>query len=129
MPWDKVHDEAEKWEHIISEEIEDRMDAVLGHPTIDPHGAPIPTRDGEMGNLERVPLTELTAEQSATIAEVSDHDPELLRYLGGMNLYPNTPITVMAIAPFNGPFTIRRGDVELVLGRDAARYIFVMDVE
>ncbi len=128
VPWDKVHEEADKWEHILSEEIEDRMDAVLGHPTTDPHGAPIPNRQGEMGEWERIPLTDLTAGQSATIAEVSDHDPALLRYLGEMNLYPKTPITVLAVAPFEGPFTIRQGETEHVLGREVAGYIFVTDV-
>lgn len=129
LPWDKVHDEAEKWEHIISEEIEERMDAVLGYPTTDPHGAPIPTRDGDMGDWERIPLTDLAAGQSATIAEVSDHDPELLRYLGRKNLYPKTPITVLVVAPFDGPVTIRQGDSEHVLGREVAGFILVTDVE
>ncbi len=128
VPWDKVHDEAEKWEHVISEDIEDRMDAALGYPTTDPHGAPIPTRQGEIGELERTPLTDLHAGQSATIAEVSDHDPALLRQLGEMNLYPKTGIAVLAISPPDGNITIRTDDTQFVLPLDTARYILVTDV-
>ncbi len=129
VPWDQVHDEAEKWEHVISEDIEDRMDAALGYPTTDPHGAPIPTRQGEIStSTKRVPLTDLRVGQSATIAEVSDHDPALLRQLGKMNLYPQTGITVLAVAPPDGDITIRADDVRFVLPHDTARYILVSDI-
>ncbi len=128
VPWDKVHDEAEKWEHVISEDIEDRMDAALGFPTTDPHGAPIPTRQGEIGEWERTPLTELRAGQSATIAEVSDHDPALLRQLGEMNLYPNTAIKVITVTLSDGEITIQADDVRFILPHDTARYILVTDI-
>lgn len=128
VPWDKVHDEAEKWEHVISEDIEDRMDAALGFPTTDPHGAPIPNRRGEIDEWERTPLTDLHAGQSATIAEVSDHDPTLLRQLGKMNLYPKTDITVLATTPPDGDITIRTDDSQFVLSHDSARYILVTDI-
>lgn len=128
VPWDKVHDEAEKWEHILSEDVAERMDAVLGHPTTDPHGSPIPSRDGVFAAQTGVPLTTLNVGQHATIAEVSDHDPELLRYLGTLNLYPKTDIEILAVAPFDGPFTIRQADKECILGREAANYILVTDI-
>lgn len=86
LSWDQVHAEADKWEHVLSEEIEERMDAALGYPTTNPHGAPIPARDGTMAQTARVCLTEVGPGQSATIAEVSDHDPELLRYMGTLGL-------------------------------------------
>ena len=129
VPWDKVHDEAEKWEHILSEDVAERMDAALGHPTTDPHGAPIPTRDGVFEAQDSVPLTSLQAGQRAIITEVSDHDPELLRYLGTLNLYPQTEIEILAVAPFDGPFTIQQSGKACVLGREAANYILVTDVE
>lgn len=128
VPWDKVHEEAEKWEHVLSEDVAERMDAALGHPTTDPHGSPIPTRDGVFTAQNSVPLTTLKAGQRATIAEVSDHDPELLRYFGTLNLYPKTDIEIVAIAPFDGPFTIRQANTECILGREAANYILVTDV-
>ena len=128
VPWDKVHDEAEKWEHILSEDVAERMDAALGHPTTDPHGSPIPSRDGVFEAQNSIPLTALKIGQRATIAEVSDHDPELLRYLGTLNLYPQTDIEILAIAPFDGPFTIQQAGKECILGREAANYILVTDV-
>ena len=77
--WDQVHEEAEKWEHVLSEGLEDRMDAVLGYPTRDPHGSPIPSRDGTIIELDSISLADLRPGQSAVVGEVSDHDPDLLR--------------------------------------------------
>lgn len=128
VPWDQVHDEAEKWEHVLSEDLEDRIDAMLGHPTTDPHGAPIPTRNGTIIQPPCVRLTELRPGQSAVIAEVSDHDSALLRYLGTMGLYPGERLVVVAVAPFEGPLTVRLGEAEHALGREAANYIFVSDL-
>lgn len=126
VPWDKVHDEAEKWEHVLSEELEDRIDAMLGHPTIDPHGAPIPDRNGTIIQRSGVRMTELQPGSEAVIAEVSDHDSALLRYLGGMGLYPGVQIVLDDIAPFDGPLTVRLGETTHMLGREAAGYIFVI---
>jgi DtxR family Mn-dependent transcriptional regulator len=82
--WDQVHDEAEKLEHHISEEFEDKMAEVLGNPTIDPHGAPIPTKDGQIEESPLVCLTKTESGQKVRIAQVSDNDPEMLRYLAGI---------------------------------------------
>jgi DtxR family Mn-dependent transcriptional regulator len=127
VPWDKVHAEAEKWEHILSEELENRMDEALGYPTSDPHGAPIPSRDGRIERIPCIPLAELPIGQVAEIVEVSDHDPELLRYLGQMHLYPQTKIELRAAAPFDGPLTIALlpTQTEYTLGRAIAQHIFV----
>jgi DtxR family transcriptional regulator, Mn-dependent transcriptional regulator len=125
VPWDKVHEEAEKWEHVLSEELEDRMDVLLGHPTADPHGAPIPDRDGTIVQLNSDRLVNLAPGQSAIVVEVSDHDSELLRYLGSLNLYPQTEFSVVDVAPFNGPVIIRVGDAVHALGREVATHIFV----
>lgn len=125
VPWDQVHSEAEKWEHVLSEELEDRMDALLGHPTTDPHGAPIPSRDGTLTQPARLRLADMQAGQSAAVAEVSDHNPALLRYLGDLGLYPKVHVTVMAVAPFHGPLTIRMGEVEHSIGHEAAQHVYV----
>lgn len=125
VPWDRVHAEAEKIEHVLSEDIEARMDAALGHPTVDPHGAPIPTLDLELVEVDVTPLAELTAGARGVVAEVSDHDPDLLRYVGDLGLYPETPLEVTAVAPFDGPLTVRVGDEERTVGQKAARYILV----
>ncbi len=129
VPWDKVHQEAERWEHVLSEEMEDRIDQLLGFPTSDPHGAPIPKRNGEIGNKAYIHLADLQIGQVATIAEVSDFDPDLLRYLGELGLYPETQIHVTNIAPFDGPFEIHVGDQKHTIGRKAANYILVRNVQ
>jgi DtxR family Mn-dependent transcriptional regulator len=129
VPWDRVHDEAEKWEHVLSEDLEDRMDAALGHPTRDPHGSPIPTRDGVIMELDSIPLTDLTPGQSGVVAEVSDHDPKLLRYVGNMGLYPSTSVKVLSVEPFSGPITVEVGKASHVLGAEAAKYVLITDVK
>jgi DtxR family Mn-dependent transcriptional regulator len=129
VPWDRVHEEAEKWEHVLSEDLEDRMDAALGHPTRDPHGSPIPSRDGTIIELDSVPLTDMRPGQYGVVAEVSDHDPKLLRYVGKMGLYPKTKVRVVSVEPFSGPITLKVGDASHVLGAEAAQHIFITDVK
>lgn len=126
VPWDRVHDEAEKWEHILSEDLEDRIDALLGHPTTDPHGAPIPTRDGDIARTAQDRLCDLLPGQTAVIAEVSDHDPDLLRRLGELGLFPATAI---AITGRDADYLIvRAGAAEYPVTREMAGYIFVREV-
>jgi len=125
VPWDKVHEEADRWEHVLSEEMEDLMDDKLGHPTTDPHGAPIPSRDGTIPKSDLRRLSELEAGEAAVIAEVSDHDAELLRYLGDMGLFPEVEVHVLSNAPFEGPVTIKTNGHEHALGREVAGHILV----
>ncbi len=125
VPWDQVHNEAEVWEHVLSEDLEDRIAAQLGHPTTDPHGAPIPSREGELPEADTSRLGELAPGQSATVAEVSDHDPELLRYLGSLGLYPQAAVQLIDRAPYNGPLTLVVDGEERVLGQEAAEHVFV----
>jgi DtxR family Mn-dependent transcriptional regulator len=128
VPWDEVHEEAEAWEHVLSERLEDRIDSALDFPTTDPHGAPIPGRDGSMEERETVPMEELERGQSGVVAEVSDHDPALLRYVGELGLVPGAEVDVVAVAPFDGPVTVRVGGGEHALGREVARHLLVTDV-
>jgi len=126
VPWDRVHEEAEKLEHVISEDLEDRMAKALGDPQFDPHGAPIPTRTGDVidhksGRL----LIDMKAGDRLRIVEVDDNDPELLRYLGELGLYPGTEITLIACAPFDGPLTMEINNTQYALGYQAARAISV----
>ena len=74
--WDKVHEEADKLEHVISEEFEDRLDALLGYPTVDPHGDPIPSKEGVLPQREGLPLLQLQPGQRARILRVNDQDAE-----------------------------------------------------
>jgi DtxR family transcriptional regulator, Mn-dependent transcriptional regulator len=128
VPWDQVHVEAEKWEHVLSEEMETRMDEILGNPTTDPHGSPIPSRDLELKEQDHSRLAELMAGQSATVAEVGDEDAAMLRYFAELGLFPLTPLEVLAVAPFGGPLTLRVGDTQCAIGREAAEHVFVTAV-
>jgi DtxR family Mn-dependent transcriptional regulator len=123
--WDEVHDEAEQLEHAISDELEDRIAAALGEPTVDPHGAPIPTKDGKVQPLTGQRLSEVQAGQEGCVCRVDDRDPELLRYLDTLNIRPGTHIHVTEVAPFGGPVHIRVGDAEHAIGDEAARQIYV----
>ena len=114
--WDKVHDEAEKLEHVISEEFEDKMAKILGNPTADPHGAPIPSKDGEMEERTLVPLTSAEAGQKVLVKQVSDSDPEMLRYLGEIGIYPEVKLHILEKAPFGGPLHVQVGEEKHHLG-------------
>jgi DtxR family transcriptional regulator, Mn-dependent transcriptional regulator len=131
--WDKVHAEADKLEHVISEEFEDKLDALLGHPTVDPHGDPIPSKDGVIVVRKGCTLQQLRDGQSALILRVDDQDPEKLRYLGTLGLYPETRVELVGRAPFGGPLHIRVGElsrqVEHVVGPELAGHIIVMPIE
>ncbi|GAB5536680.1 MAG: metal-dependent transcriptional regulator [Rubricoccaceae bacterium] len=132
VPWDKLHAEAEAWEHVLSEDLEARMDAALGHPTVDPHGAPIPTVALELVEEDHPPLARLDVGQIATVAQVSDHDSELLRHVGTAGLYPATQFVVETLAD-DGDISIRllSGDREGETGHlraAATAHIFVTDI-
>ena len=130
IPWDEVHDEAEKIEHVISEDVEDRMAAALGNPTIDPHGSPIPTKSGNIIDRQVCALNELGVGQSAIVAEVYDEDPKLLRYLGELGIYPDKEVTLVAREPFGGPLEVRMaGELKTQsVGEEVAKRISVIVV-
>ena len=105
--WDEVHDEAERLEHAISETFEDRIAEQLGHPEIDPHGHPIPRKDGSIPErTEETSLLELNEGSDAVVSRVSDRDPELLRYLAGIGVIPGVRLTLRERSPFDGPLLL-----------------------
>lgn len=125
--WDKVHEEACRLEHVISEDFETRIAEALGHPTRDPHGAPIPTEDLTMPTDETRPLASLRADESATIQRVADDDPALLRHLREIGVIPEAIVTVKAYSEFDGNLTLhidgRKSNV--VLGAAITSRVFV----
>ncbi|GIK42522.1 MAG: transcriptional regulator [Chloroflexota bacterium] len=125
VPWDRVHEEAEKLEHVISEDLEDRMAAALGNPLFDPHGAPIPSRAGAISEQPSGRLVDMRVGDRLIVVEVDDDDPEMLRYLGSMGLYPGTELLLLSHAPFDGPLTLCIGDTQHNLGYQAAKSILV----
>ncbi|MDX6669156.1 MAG: DtxR family transcriptional regulator, Mn-dependent transcriptional regulator [Solirubrobacteraceae bacterium] len=116
VPWDRVHDEAEVLEHVLSEELEDLIAAKLGNPTRDPHGDPIPTRDGRIDESSTVSLQSLEAGVAGTFVRISDSDPEMLRYLSERGISPGDRFEVVERQPFDGPLFARFGDEVQVLG-------------
>jgi len=131
--WAKVHAAADKLEPVISEEFEDKLDALLGYPTVDPHGDPIPSKDGVIVLRKGCTLPQLREGQAALILRVNDQDPEKLRYLGQLGLYPETRMELVRRAPFGGPLHIRVGEksrqVEHVIGPELAEHIIVTPIE
>ena len=103
MPWDRVHAEAEVLEHVISEELEQLIAGALGHPTIDPHGDPIPSAELELHELETLPLEHLQEDDGGVFVRVSDADPEMLRYLSRNGIAPGDRLRVRERQPFGGP--------------------------
>jgi DtxR family Mn-dependent transcriptional regulator len=127
--WDEVHDEAEALEHVISEKLEARIAAHLGHPSHDPHGDPIPRKDGTMPSTHDTTVADLSIGQSGEIVQVCDQLPERLRYLADLGLVPGANVTVVASAPFDGPVTVQVGDAVHPLDRRLAREIYILDPE
>jgi DtxR family Mn-dependent transcriptional regulator len=125
VPWDRVHDEAERLEHVLSDLVEDRMAAALGDPKLDPHGDPIPDRNGIVPPSQHLPLAEMQAGQEGVVRRVSDRDPAMLRYLDQLGLVPQAHIGVTAVAPFDGPVHVRVGRFEHAVGREVARRVYV----
>jgi DtxR family Mn-dependent transcriptional regulator len=124
-PWDKVHQEAEHLEHHISEEFEDKLDEMLGFPTHDPHGDPIPTREGQIADSTTDPLANFEPGESVVIQRVSDSDPEMLSYLEKIGLMPGALLEIVGKAPFHGPITILVQGKEHVVGYRIASNVFV----
>jgi DtxR family transcriptional regulator, Mn-dependent transcriptional regulator len=120
VPWDRVHQEAEVLEHVLSEELEELIAIKLGDPTVDPHGDPIPSRDLEMPELDTVALQTLDAGQAGTFLRVSDSDPEMLRYLSDRGISPGDAFTVVDKQPFDGPLFLAFGSDTHVIGGELA---------
>ncbi|MBC8076117.1 MAG: metal-dependent transcriptional regulator [Chloroflexales bacterium] len=123
--WDEVHEEAERLEHHISEKLEARIAAHLGDPRFDPHGDPIPSPEGTLPALPDKRMADLPVATHARIVRVCEQHAERLRYLASLGITPGAPITVVAVAPFEGPITIQLGTSTHPLDYRLARTISV----
>jgi DtxR family Mn-dependent transcriptional regulator len=121
MPWDRVHAEAEILEHVLSEDLEQLIARKLGHPTVDPHGDPIPGADLELEEPSTRSLESLPAGAEGMLVRVSDSDPEMLRYLASLSIAPGDRFRVRARQPFGGPLFVRFGAREHAIGGQLAR--------
>ena len=127
-PWDRVHDEAERLEHAASDELVDRMAAAIGEPVVDPHGAPIPSREGLVDETEYLSLADLGAGYGAKVVRVSDDDPEMLRYLGELAIIPGAELVVVSKAPYEGPISVRVSGAMLSIGPSLASQVLVAPI-
>jgi len=123
--WDCVHEEAERLEHAVSDDLINRMASVLGEPLEDPHGAPIPPAEGEFEDRTYPSLDALEVGGSGVLRRVEDEDPAALRYLAGLDLVPGARIEVLERAPFNGPLKVRVAGAEHFVGTELARSLQV----
>lgn len=133
--WDEVHDEAEILEHVVSDKFVDRIAAHLGNPVVDPHGDPIPTREGAIVERESVLLSEAEAGTTGVIVRVNDTDPELLRYLADIDIGIGMRVEVVERLPFAGSIQLsvcpEKGDEvrEQALGLVAAEALWLSPEE
>jgi len=123
--WDEVHEEAERLEHAASEAFINRIAAAIGEPTVDPHGAPIPSREGAVEELRFRTLAEVPAGAVAEVMHVADEDPSLLRYLADLAITPGCRVRVVDHAPFDGPITLEVGKRTRAIGPALAARVLV----
>ncbi|MEK7402912.1 MAG: metal-dependent transcriptional regulator [Gemmatimonadota bacterium] len=124
--WDRVHDEAERLEHAASDELIDRMAKAIGEPETDPHGAPIPSREGTLKEKAVVPLASLPEGATARVERVSDESAERLRYLAQLGVVPGATVKVLEHAPFDGPITVKVDAAKRAIGAELAGQILVV---
>jgi DtxR family Mn-dependent transcriptional regulator len=129
LPWDQVHAEAERLEHVISETLEDAIAVALGNPMVDPHGDPIPTKKGQIEKVAGRPLINVELEQPYRLVRVLVQDEDRLRYLGSLGLYPNVQITLLERAPFDGPLLIDVDGAHHALAHEMAKFLVVAPLE
>ena len=121
VPWDRVHEEAEVLEHVLSDDLEELIAAKLGDPTHDPHGDPIPSRELTIEEVSTESLQSLEPGARGTFARISDSDPDMLRYLAERGIAPGAELEVVERQPFGGPLFVRFGGEVHPLGGDLAR--------
>ncbi len=127
IDWDKVDAEAEELEHVLSEELEAVLDKALGYPTLDPHGDPIPSKDGTMVDTREVVLIALEEGRATKITRVLQDDPKILRYLGELGFFPEMPIEIIKQSPLAGTVTLSVNGNKHTLGRDIASRVFALN--
>jgi len=122
--WDGVHDEAERLEHAVSDELIERMAGALGDPRYDPHGAPIPTAAGEIEETDLTSLADARVGAVLELRQVGTEDRARLRYLAEQGLVPGTILTISDRQPFNGPTTVALEAGTRVVGRELAQLLW-----
>lgn len=125
LDWSMVHEEAEELEHAISDRVLERIDQVLGHPSVDPHGDPIPTSKGLVPDATLHSLADAPAGEALRVARVIDQEPEFLQFVERCGLTPGITLTVESREPQADAVSIRTGKATFTLGTSAAYKILV----
>ena len=124
--WDEVHPMAEELEHIQSDELVNRLDAFLGNPKFDPHGDPIPDREGNIASNNHIPLAELAFGGRAVIVGVKDHTPAFLRYVEQLRLVLGTRIAIIEKFEYDQSIRLLVDDTqEVVITQKVSNNLFV----
>ena len=123
--WDKVHSEAERLEHVTSDEMEERLDRALDFPKTDPHGDPIPSASGTVPELDGMPLAEVPVGHAVEVRRVSDQDAEILQHASTLGIALKTPVRVKERRSFDGSMVIEVAEREQFVSRMVAEAIFV----
>jgi DtxR family Mn-dependent transcriptional regulator len=123
--WDEIDKEAERLEHSTSEELERKIDEVLGYPKTDPHGDPIPTEDGELKEPSSTSLAEVEPGQTCRVTRVSDTNPEVLQYVEKLGLSLRKKVAIKQRVKFDGSLFVAIGSRECYVSQKLARNIFV----
>lgn len=129
LPWEQIHEEAEKLEHVLSDALEDAMAAALGNPTIDPHGDPIPTKEGYIEPSIGISLTRAQPNRPYRLVRVLMQDAERLSYLGSLGLYPGAFVELLKQSPFAGPLILNIGGEHHALAHEMADQLLVTEVK
>jgi DtxR family Mn-dependent transcriptional regulator len=126
MSWAEVHDEAERLEHAMSDRLIERMDEMLGHPSVDPHGDPIPNAEGALDQREYHTLVDCPLHARAIVSRVIDQDPDFLRFIEQSDLKPGQLVQLEARDAASDSVRVRVGDDrEVTLGTRAAKKLLV----
>jgi DtxR family Mn-dependent transcriptional regulator len=126
--WDEIDDEAERFEHIMSDKMEEKIDHVLGHPSVDPHGDPIPTRDGEIHCSMSYPLNEAKEGATVRILRVSDSNSEMLQYVSSIGISLNKEIQIKQKMNFDNSMLVKINSKEIIISSTITSSIFVENV-
>lgn len=129
IPLDQVDAEAERLEHVLSETVEEHIDALLGHPAVDPHGDPIPDTMGRVRVAPAILLTEVAVGQRVTIQRITMQDPDFVRYLETLGLVPGTVVHLEARTPYGDVLTLRAGDSSFPVGAAIVDHLLVRAIQ
>lgn len=129
LEWDQVHDHAERLEHATDDELANHLDDYLGNPEFDPHGHPVPTREGTVEEVDRLRLTSLRPGSVAKIVQCTNENAQLLDYFNEQGLVPGISVRLRSQAPFNGPLTLEVDGERRTVGVEAARTLLVKLVQ